>query len=73
MPIRPEDFPRWLADRATRRIDAHTHRVAVVQMIDWLIGRHASAAMRARAMGSAADRPADAHAASRREAELAYA
>ena len=73
MPIRPEDFPQWLAGRATRRIDAQTHRAGIVQMMDWLIGPQASATIRARAAASAIGRPAAQSTPSRHDAELAAA
>jgi hypothetical protein len=36
--VTAEDFPRWLARKASRRLSPADHRKAVVEMIDWLIG-----------------------------------
>ena len=38
MIVTAENFPRWLASNASRRLSLAGHRKAVVEMIEWLIG-----------------------------------
>ena len=38
MTVTAEEFPRWLARNASRRISPAGHRIAVIAMMNWLVG-----------------------------------
>lgn len=73
MTVTPETFPRWLAGIAMRRVDAATHRDAIVKTMAWHIGPHAAAVLAAANAHGEADTSARRAKSPRHGSELAIA